>query len=81
MLRLENRTTVLVDEHPLWLDTVEQVVADLGVQVIGKATRASEALTSSRSIPRICSSRVSACLKARSTASRSSVSPCCAPLT
>ena len=45
MLRLENRTTVLVDEHPLWLDTVAQVVADLGVQVIGKVTRASEALT------------------------------------
>ena len=44
MLRLENRTTVLVDEHPLWLDTVAQVVADLGVQVIGKVTRASEAL-------------------------------------
>jgi len=44
MLRLENRTAVLVDEHPLWLDTVAQVVADLGVQVIGKATRASEAL-------------------------------------
>ena len=42
MLRLENRTTVLVDEHPLWLDTVAQVVADLGVQVIGKVTRASE---------------------------------------
>jgi DNA-binding NarL/FixJ family response regulator len=36
---------VLVDEHPLWLDTVAQVVADLGVQVIGKVTRASEALT------------------------------------
>jgi DNA-binding NarL/FixJ family response regulator len=35
---------VLVDEHPLWLDTVAQVVADLGVQVIGKVTRASEAL-------------------------------------
>jgi len=45
MLRLENRTAVLVDEHPLWLDTVAQVVADLGVQVIGKATRASEALS------------------------------------
>jgi len=44
MLKLENRTTVLVDEHPLWLDTVAQVVEDLGVQVIRKVTRASEAL-------------------------------------
>jgi two-component system NarL family response regulator len=44
MYRLENRTAVLVDEHPLWLDTVAQVVASVGVQVIGKATRSSEAL-------------------------------------
>ncbi len=44
MNSLENRTTVLVDEHPLWLETVAQVVADLGVQVVGTATRSSEAL-------------------------------------
>jgi DNA-binding NarL/FixJ family response regulator len=44
MNSLENRTTVLVDEHPLWLETVAQVVTDLGVQVVGTATRSSEAL-------------------------------------
>jgi DNA-binding NarL/FixJ family response regulator len=44
MYRLENRTTVLVDEHPLWLETVAQVVADVGAKVIGTATRSSEAL-------------------------------------
>jgi DNA-binding NarL/FixJ family response regulator len=41
---IENRTTVLVDEHPLWLDTVAQVVTDVGVKVIGKATRSSDGL-------------------------------------
>ena len=44
MYRPENRTAVLVDEHPLWLDTVAHVVADVGVQVVGKATRSSEGL-------------------------------------
>ncbi len=44
MSTLENRTTVLVDEHPLWLDTVEQVVEGVGVEVLGKASRSSEAL-------------------------------------
>ena len=44
MYKLDNRTTVLVDEHPLWLDTVAKVVSDVGIRVIGKATRSSEAL-------------------------------------
>jgi DNA-binding NarL/FixJ family response regulator len=44
MYRLENRTTVLVDEHPLWLDTVQQVVEGVGMEVLGKASRSSEAL-------------------------------------
>ena len=44
MYRLENRTTVLVAEPPLWLETVRQLVADLGIQVVGTATRSSEAL-------------------------------------
>jgi len=38
------RTAVLVDPHPLWLDTVEQVVGAIGVQVLLKTTRPSEAL-------------------------------------
>ena len=43
-MKLEDRTTVLVDEHPLWLDTVAKVVSDIGIRVVGKATRSSEAL-------------------------------------
>ena len=34
------RTALLVDRHPLWLDTVESVVARAGVTVAGKATSA-----------------------------------------
>jgi DNA-binding NarL/FixJ family response regulator len=40
----EKRTTVLVDEHPLWLDTVQQVVERVHMQVVGKLTRSGEAL-------------------------------------
>jgi len=38
------RTAVLVDEHPLWLDTVEDVVERVQMQVLAKVTRAGEAL-------------------------------------
>jgi DNA-binding NarL/FixJ family response regulator len=38
------RTAVLVDEHPLWLDTIEQVVKAVQMRVLAKVTRASAAL-------------------------------------
>jgi DNA-binding NarL/FixJ family response regulator len=38
------RTAVLVDEHPLWLDTIEQVVKAVQMRVLAKETRASAAL-------------------------------------
>jgi DNA-binding NarL/FixJ family response regulator len=38
------RTAVLVDEHPLWLDTIEQVVKPVPMRVLAKVTRASAAL-------------------------------------
>ncbi len=41
---LDSRTAVLVDQHPLWLDTVAQVVGRVGVQVVGKATSSSSGL-------------------------------------
>jgi DNA-binding NarL/FixJ family response regulator len=41
---LDRRTAILVDQHPLWLDTVEQVVSRVGVQVVTKTTRTTEAL-------------------------------------
>jgi NarL family two-component system response regulator LiaR len=37
------RTAVIVDEHPLWLDAVEQVLQRISVEVLGKATSLSEA--------------------------------------
>jgi DNA-binding NarL/FixJ family response regulator len=41
---LNRRTAVLVDQHPLWLDTVAQVVGRVNVEVVGKATSSTEAL-------------------------------------
>ena len=38
------RTAVLLDHHPLWLDAVEQVVNRVGVEVVGKATSTDAAL-------------------------------------
>jgi DNA-binding NarL/FixJ family response regulator len=32
------RTAVLLDQHPIWLDAVEQVLARLDVEVVGKTT-------------------------------------------
>ena len=37
------RTAVLVDEHPLWLDAVEQLLLGLETQTVGKATSLEEA--------------------------------------
>ena len=44
MTRSEHRTAVLLDQHPLWLDAVEQVLARIGVEVNGKATSPDHAL-------------------------------------
>jgi DNA-binding NarL/FixJ family response regulator len=41
---LTSRTAVLVDQHPLWLDTVAQVVGRVNVEVVAKATSSSAAL-------------------------------------
>jgi len=37
------RSAVIVDEHPLWLDAVEQVLQRISVEVVGKATSLAEA--------------------------------------
>ena len=39
------RTAVLVDPFPLWLDAVESVLARNGVTVVGRASHAEQALT------------------------------------
>jgi DNA-binding NarL/FixJ family response regulator len=38
MSQYDGRTAVLVDQHPLWLEAVAPMVADLGLTVVGKAT-------------------------------------------
>jgi DNA-binding NarL/FixJ family response regulator len=43
-ISLDSRTAVLVDQHPLWLDTVAQVVGRINVEVVGKATSSTQAL-------------------------------------
>jgi DNA-binding NarL/FixJ family response regulator len=42
MSRFDGRTAVLVDPHPLWLEALEPVVADLGFGVAGKVTSGRE---------------------------------------
>jgi DNA-binding NarL/FixJ family response regulator len=39
------RSVVLLDQHPLWLTTIEQVLTKNGMQVVGKARSPEEALT------------------------------------
>ena len=39
-----DRTAVLLDEHPIWLDGVERVLERLGIRVTGKATSPEAAL-------------------------------------
>jgi DNA-binding NarL/FixJ family response regulator len=39
-----HRTAVLCDQHPLWLDAVDQVLARMGIKAVGKATSPERAL-------------------------------------
>jgi two-component system response regulator DevR len=41
---LDSRTAVLVDQHPLWLDTVAQVISRVNVTVVAKCTSSTQAL-------------------------------------
>ncbi len=43
-MELDDRTAVLLDQHPLWLDAVENVVTRAEVQVVGRATNPADAL-------------------------------------
>jgi DNA-binding NarL/FixJ family response regulator len=40
----DTRRAVLLDQHPLWLEAVEHSLARLGIVVVGKAVRPSDAL-------------------------------------
>ena len=44
MTQYSGRSAVVVDHHPLWVDAVEPVIADLGLAVVGKATSGREGL-------------------------------------
>ncbi len=39
-----DRTAVILDRHPLWLEALERLLAQVGVEVVGKTTSAGEAL-------------------------------------
>ena len=41
---LNDRTAILVDQHPLWLDTLEQLLSRIKVRVVAKVTSSSQAL-------------------------------------
>lgn len=44
--RDERRTAVILDDHPLWLDALESLLATASIEVVGKARTADEALAS-----------------------------------
>jgi DNA-binding NarL/FixJ family response regulator len=49
-MQQQGRTAVLVDEHPLWLDAVEQVLTSVPVEVVGKATSLEDATRFTREL-------------------------------
>ena len=44
-MKASEQTGVICDSHPMWLDAVEQVLRRVSVNVVGKATSTSEALS------------------------------------
>jgi DNA-binding NarL/FixJ family response regulator len=44
MRETEARTVVLYDKQPLWLDALEQLLSNVGIQVVGKTTESDEAV-------------------------------------
>jgi DNA-binding NarL/FixJ family response regulator len=45
MHRTSEQSGVICDSHPMWLDAVEQVLGRIGINVVGKTTSTSEALS------------------------------------
>jgi DNA-binding NarL/FixJ family response regulator len=41
---LDDRTAILVDQHPLWLDTLEQLLSRVNVRILAKVTSSRQAL-------------------------------------
>src|SRR5262249_233864 len=44
MTLMEERTAIIADPHPLWLDAVEQVLDGVGMRTVAKTTSAAEAI-------------------------------------
>ena len=44
MGNLGERSAVLLDQHPLWLDALERLLERLSIRVVGKTTKAQEAV-------------------------------------
>ena len=44
MVVMRAKTAVLLDPHPLWLDAMQDLAADVGVQVLGRATNVEDAV-------------------------------------
>jgi len=44
MTFVDERTAIIADPHPLWLDAVEQVLDGVGIRTVGKTTSAAEAI-------------------------------------
>jgi DNA-binding NarL/FixJ family response regulator len=42
---ISEKTGVICDSHPMWLDAVEQVLRRIGINVLGKTTSTTEALS------------------------------------
>src|SRR5579862_5108498 len=39
-----NRSAVILDRHPLWLDAMDRLVTGVGIEVVGRATEGDEAV-------------------------------------
>ena len=44
MRGMRERSAVILDRHPLWLDAMDQLVSGVGVEVVGRATDGDEAV-------------------------------------
>jgi DNA-binding NarL/FixJ family response regulator len=44
MRGMRERSAVILDRHPLWLDAMDQLVTSVGVEVVGRATDGDEAV-------------------------------------
>jgi DNA-binding NarL/FixJ family response regulator len=44
MSQVQDRSAVLLDPHPLWLDAMEKLLTEVGITVVGRATAGDEAV-------------------------------------